>query len=486
MIQHALPQIIQGGMGVGVSNWRLARSVSLAGQMGVVSGTALDVVLARRLQQGDPGGNMLHALRHFPIREVAMRVIDRYFIHGGKADKVPYAGVPMIGASMSKDHIGLLVVANFVEVYLAKERHPGLVGINLLEKIQAPTLAALYGAMLAGVDYVLMGAGIPNRIPGVLDLFAAGADASLRLDVSGAPKEAPVEIHFSPRELMQGEPPLLKRPYFLPIISSATLALTLARKANGRVDGFIIEGSQAGGHNAPPRGGGPLNERGEPVYGLRDEPDLERIRDLGLPFWLAGSYGGPGSLQRALALGAAGIQVGTAFAFCQESGISNEIKAKILQQVKQREVDVFTDPLASPTGFPFKVVRLAETEDLEVGQRMRRRRPCDIGLLRQAYQREDGTLGYRCPSEPIHEFIKKGGEAQDVLGRKCICNGLLATIGLGQCVSHEQVEPGLVTAGDSLAEIVNFLPMGMLHYSAEEVLAMLLHEEPAAEVVVGA
>lgn len=36
------PKIIQGGMGVGVSNWRLANAVSKLGQLGVVSGTALD------------------------------------------------------------------------------------------------------------------------------------------------------------------------------------------------------------------------------------------------------------------------------------------------------------------------------------------------------------------------------------------------------------------------------------------------------------
>ncbi|MGD8321328.1 MAG: hypothetical protein PVJ02_12765, partial [Gemmatimonadota bacterium] len=36
------PVIIQGGMGVGISGWRLARAVSSRGQLGVVSGTALD------------------------------------------------------------------------------------------------------------------------------------------------------------------------------------------------------------------------------------------------------------------------------------------------------------------------------------------------------------------------------------------------------------------------------------------------------------
>ena len=117
------------------------------------------------------------------------------------------------------------------------------------------------------------------------------------------------------------ELPPLKRPFFLPIISSYTLALTLVRKANGRVDGFVVEGPTAGGHNAPPRGRLQLSALGEPVYGERDAVDLAKLRELGLPFWLAGGHGTNEGLQEALAAGAAGIQVGTAFAFCDESGL---------------------------------------------------------------------------------------------------------------------------------------------------------------------
>lgn len=61
-----LPVVIQGGMGVAVSDWRLARAVSLTGQLGVVSGTAVDVLMTRRLQSGDPGGHVRRALAAFP------------------------------------------------------------------------------------------------------------------------------------------------------------------------------------------------------------------------------------------------------------------------------------------------------------------------------------------------------------------------------------------------------------------------------------
>jgi nitronate monooxygenase len=72
-------------MGAGISDWRLARAVSSQGQLGVVSGTALDVILARRLQMGDPGGHMRRGLEHFPVPDVARRMLDDYYVPGGKA-----------------------------------------------------------------------------------------------------------------------------------------------------------------------------------------------------------------------------------------------------------------------------------------------------------------------------------------------------------------------------------------------------------------
>jgi len=48
----------------------------------------------------------------------------------------------------------MTVAGAFVDVCLAKEGHHGVVGINVLEKIQMPTLSTLYGALLADVDYV--------------------------------------------------------------------------------------------------------------------------------------------------------------------------------------------------------------------------------------------------------------------------------------------------------------------------------------------
>jgi NAD(P)H-dependent flavin oxidoreductase YrpB (nitropropane dioxygenase family) len=467
------PKIIQGGMGVAVSGWKLARTVSRLGQLGVVSGTGLAIILARNLQLGDPDGHLRRALHQFPIPAVAARVLAQYFIPGGKSPTAPFKSAPMPTLRPGPALVELTVAANFVEVFLAKEGHGGLVGINFLEKIQLPTLPSLYGAMLANVDYVLMGAGIPRAIPGALDQLAEGEPAQLKIDVIGALPGEEFLSTFDPRAFCAGPPPAVRRPQFLGIVASATLAMTLAKKANGRVDGFVVEGDTAGGHNAPPRGAMQLNAIGEPIYGERDVVDLEKIRALGLPFWLAGSYGRPGRLTDALRLGAAGVQVGTAFAFCNESGLRPELKQQALQMSRAGNARVFTDPVASPTGFPFKVVQMEGTLS-HADQYAARTRICDLGYLRHLYRKPDGTPGYRCPAEPVDDYIKKGGTVADAQGRKCLCNGLVANVGLSQVRSEQEEELALMTAGDDVANVAQFLKPGCNTYSAADVVERLL------------
>lgn len=473
------PIIIQGGMGAAVSSWPLASAVSRAGQLGVVSGTGLDVVLCRRLQLGDPGGHLHRALAEFPFPEMVEPILEQYDIAGGKDPDQPFRTCPMPSATPSQRQQELLVVANFVEVYLAKEGHDGLVGINYLEKIQVPTLPSLFGAMLADVDYVLMGAGIPREIPGILDRLAQGAPVELPLHVVGAGPDDRFTTCFDPHAFTGGRVPWLRRPKFLAIIASAVLGQMLARKASGQVDGFVVEGPTAGGHNAPPRGAMKLNQRGEPVYGDRDQVDLGAIARLGLPFWLAGSYGTAQRLAEALELGATGVQVGTAFAFCDESGLRKDLRQAVLRMVREGRVDVRTDPLASPAGFPFKVLQLEGSMSEDSVCRLRPR-SCDLGFLRQAYKRDDGTLGWRCPAEKTQSYVSKGGEEQATHGRKCVCNGLLANVGLGQVRADGHVEPPLITSGNDVARITEFLPSpDATHYGAADVIAALLSGNPA-------
>ncbi len=465
-----LPEIIQGGMGVGVSGWQLARAVSIAGQLGVVSGTMLDVVIARQLQDGDSNGEIRRALAAYPAQEVAQRFLDRYFVEDGRVAGAAYKPVPMSALPPSTASLEISIVTTFVSIWLAKENHDGLVGLNLLEKSQIPTMPLLYGAMLAGVDYVLMGAGIPRQIPGILDRLAANEPTELRLDVTGATE--PVILKFDPA-VSGCVAPQLTRPQFLAIVSSPVLAENLRRKASGRIDGFVVEYSIAGGHNAPPRGGVKLGETGEPIYGPRDQIEPEKFLAIGLPFWLAGGFGQAGRLREAQELGAVGIQVGTAFALSNESGFDPQLKTKILDSIRREDLRIFTDPAASPTGFPFKVAAVPGTlSDPTLYDD--RKRICDIGVLREPYMKPDGNVGFRCSAEPVENYVAKGGDIARTIGAKCLCNSLGAAIGLSQHRPDGSDEAAIITLGDDVASIRALLPSTTGGYAAREVVERLL------------
>ena len=458
----ALPQIIQGGMGVGVSNWVLAGRVAACGQLGVVSGTAVERVLACRLQAGDPDGAMRRALAAFPDQAVASRILNAWFRPEGLPAPGEYKPVPLFSQTPSRALLELTVCGSFVEVWLAKQQAQdgGAVGINLLEKIRLPTLPTLYGALLAGVDAVLMGAGIPREIPAHITRLSAHEASSLRIPVEGGDT---VESRFDPADLLTVKP-TITRPAFLAVISSDVLAVSLAR--SGGIDGFIVEGPTAGGHNAPPRGGA-ADAKGTPIYGPRDVPDLKRIAALNLPFWLAGGKATHEAFREALATGAHGVQIGTAFAFCEESAMIPEVRAMARSQ--PGGAPVVTDGRASPTGFPFKVVAAAGSE----GGRdpdLRERRTCTLGYLREAYAREDQTVGWRCPSEPVEQWSAKGGDPTAATGRRCVCNGLMATIGHPHANRDGSLELPLITAGDDLVGIDRFGK----RYHADEVIDLVL------------
>ncbi len=480
--KRELPVVIQGGMGVGISNWELARAVAIAGRdfdtpvLGVVSGTGVEVLLVRRLQDGDPGGHMRRALAAFPAPEITNYILNKYFGDISKPPSARYRNAPKLADLLSNNPLrvremnGLSIAANFVEVWLAKEGHDRPIGINHLEKIQLLHLPRLLGAMLAGVDFVLEGAGIPDQVPGVLDRFANLEPAKYKVDVAGSRDK--LEMNLDPTSF--GFDRQLRRPTFLAIIASNVLAKVLAdpRKVSGQVDGFVVEGPTAGGHNAPPRGNLNLTELGEPIYGIKDLVDLDEIAKLKLPFWLAGSYGSPEQLAVARAFGATGIQVGTIFALCKESGMRDDLKRRVHQLVEEGNLKIQTSLLASPTGFPIKVALIGETlsEQKVYDGRIRR---CTIDHLVRPYQTPAGKIGVRCPAEPANAFVQKGGNLRDTEGSMCICNGLAATAGYPQ-LDKLGLEPPVVTLGDDIGCILGIPRRPDGSYSAEAALRYLL------------
>ncbi len=507
-------------MGVYVSNWRLARAVAMEqpGQTaGTVSGTALDVVYVRLLQLGDPGGHIRRALSAFDAQfgvTIGQKTCDHYFIEGGKAPTARFKNAPKhmvrlqngsdilpsraqsaspvapvsVPLSMEADTIELLIATGFAEVWLARQGHDGKVFINFLHKVELPLIYSMYGAMLAGVDGVVVGAGNPDGLPAICSRLAEHATVTNELSVLYRETGETFHINFNPRQVADGKLAQnpLRRPAFLAIVSLENLVQALAQSQSEAPDGFIIEHHTAGGHNAGPQGPLKKDSKGQPIYGPEDEPDLQAIRQAGRPFWLAGGYGSREKLGQALAAGATGIQAGSVFALAEESGMKATYRSAIINELKKETDDskMVLTTLFSPTGFPFKVVQLDGTLAKEAVYAARLR-VCDIGLLQQrglSKPAGDGTrrLFQRCPAAPLDDFLSKRGLPLNAGDRRCLCNGLLACVGLGQAgiQNGEQMEePAIVTLGNHLDGIRRLSRNGQSPYWVRDVVRDILGQD---------
>jgi nitronate monooxygenase len=495
-------KLIQGGMGVYVSNWRMAKAVAMEKPCitaGTVSGTGLDWVYVRLLQLGDPGGHVHRAMAAFDARfgvDIGRNICERYFIAGGKAPTARFKNAPQLAVLglegsnvisqpvqppepvalvMDNNTIELLIATGFAEVWLAKEGHNGNIFINFLKKVELPLVYTMYGAMLASVNGVIVGAGNPDGLPAIRSRLAN--HESVNIDISVLYRE-PGEVFylpFDPHLVADGKLAQypLQRPAFLAIASLENLVISLAHSQSEAPDGFIVEHHTAGGHNAGPQGLIQIEKREQPKYSELDEPDIDAIQRVGLPFWLAGGYGSHEKLLQALDAGATGVQAGSIFALTEESGIKSVYRTAILNEIKKGTDDaaLIQTTMFSPTGFPFKVVQLNDTLANEAVYTARPR-VCDIGLLQQSGLTKpdaDGKrrLFLRCSAAPAAGFIGKRGLLQNTENRRCLCNGLLACVGLGQVNEQSgvpQSEPAIVTLGNHLDGIRRLSHQGQTPY----------------------
>ena len=474
--RRADPMLITGGMGVYISWWKLSRIVSMMGGMGVVSGTGLEFVHPRILQQGDKDGNIRRAFAELARRQPALaphlqKIIDMYYIEGGKAARAPYRTVPIMSLRRIPeldagknsfwepeiDHQVLLIATSFTEVWLAKEGHNGRVGINFLRKVEKQLPWCLYGAMLAGVDYVVVGAGNPGELPGMIRSLSRHEHTSLAMKVFGADANTgSFSVTVRPETLTGTGREALPQPKFLAIVSSFNLAKSLSSNPDTRPYGFVVEGHEAGGHSAPPAKM-QFDAQGNQllVYTDQDNADIPSIASLGLPFWLAGSYAKPEFLKQAITHGAAGVQFGTLAACSGQSGLVPELRTSVLQKISSGMLAV-KNSLISPTGFPFKVAQIEGTLSEKSVYESRKRR-CDLALLQVNYVTSDGKLGFRCPAEPVDAFVAKGGREKNTEGRVCLCNALLSAAGYAQIRPDGYEEPSVVTLGEDLSSVKELL-----------------------------
>jgi nitronate monooxygenase len=144
----------------------------------------------------------------------------------------------------------------------------------------------------------------------------------------------------------------------VPIVSSAKAASLIARhweKKHGRApDGFVVETpASAGGH----LGASTIEQVYDPALSLeRAIPDVVRFvaeeMRADIPVIAAGGIWGRDDVERAFALGASGVQMGTRFACTVEGDASDRFKQAY---VDAKESDVVL--INSPAGLPGRAIK---------------------------------------------------------------------------------------------------------------------------------
>jgi NAD(P)H-dependent flavin oxidoreductase YrpB (nitropropane dioxygenase family) len=455
-----MPRLIQAGMGIHVSSARLANETSRLGALGVVSHVALRHIVVEEVRRGD--AIALALAREFPIPCYADELLA--FAPGGEWHKRP---VPLDVPAPEKSLLPkrLSTIAAFIEVKRAKLGHSGKVGINVMWKCSLTVLPSIYGAMLAGVDALLCGAGIPMELPDIVRKIRAGEDLCYSpLHGTGTPASLAIAADKSSGFLAQ-----FAEPKLMPILSSFPIAKRLldvwTREFGTKPFAFILENHTAGGHNAPPRNKTEYTDADE-LMGYFD-----KVHALGVPIYVAGAFPEGGSHNDFLywrERGAYGLQVGSRFALCDESGMRRELKDEVLAY-NALGGELETAFGISPTGYPFKVLPLpGSAADPSVHEQ--RRRICNKGYLMQAETIErDGAeeLVFRCPAMPSRQYEKLGGDSAEIGPRICLCNSLLSTAGF-----DSEKEAPLITLGISGKRITE-------RHSAREVIEDILGQVEA-------
>jgi len=329
--------IIQGGMGVGVSLHPLAAAVAREGGLGIISSACLDRLVSKR---------------------VGKRV-DTY-------------------------------QATYEEVSLAKNLG-GVAGINIMVALVKDYADSVKGALDAGADAIISGAGLPLSLPAI-------------------------------------QPP--KDTALIPIVSSARALDIICKKwekLGYRPDAVVLEGPLAGGH---------LGFRIDQIDidSNRLENLLPPVKDMArkygdIPVIVAGGIYTHEDIVKFIGLGADGVQMGTRFLATLESSASEEYKQAVIA-AQEQDIVVAHRP-GSPCGLPFRVIK--QSPMFESSLQALRPPKCDKGYVLLKDPEGKFTI---CPAKV------------DNKNYFCICNGLLSSAGY----NRNEEEP-LYTVGTNAARV---------------------------------
>lgn len=280
--------------------------------------------------------------------------------------------------------------ASYAEVSLSKTPQ-GFVGINIMGALARDFNDSVKGALDAGADAIISGAGLPLNLPAI-------------------------------------QPP--KDTALIPIVSSARALDIICKKwekLGYRPDAVVLEGPLAGGH-----------------LGFRiDQVELESnrlenlfplVKDMAMkcgdfPVIVAGGIYTHNDIKRFMEMGADGVQMGTRFLATEESSATEAYKQAVIA-AKEEDIIVAHRP-GSPCGLPFRVIKQSP---MYVSSLQQRRQPkCDKGyvLMKDA----EGKFSI-CPAKENNKDYF------------CICNGLLSSGGY-----NPDKEEALYTVGSNAFRI---------------------------------
>ncbi|MGD9835374.1 MAG: NAD(P)H-dependent flavin oxidoreductase [Piscinibacter sp.] len=282
---RSLLPIVQGGMGVGVSAHKLAGSVAALGGVGTLSSVDLR--------------------RHHPdLMERTQGLASRQGMDADTKAQIDAANLEAIERE--------IVAAR----QLSEGR--GLLAINVMRAV-AEYAASVKRALEAGIDAVVVGAGLPLDLP---DLAADHPDALL-----------------------------------VPILSDARGVQLIVKKWERKKrlpDAIVIEHPRlAGGH----LGAAKIADLNDPRFDFENviPQSREFLKSAGIerdiPLIAAGGIRSFEDIARLQSLGAAAVQLGTPFAVTQEGDASEEFK-RILAGAKDEDMVEFT----SVAGLPARAV----------------------------------------------------------------------------------------------------------------------------------
>jgi nitronate monooxygenase len=289
--------------------------------------------------------------------------------------------------------------AAYEEVSLAKASG-GIAGINIMVALVRDYEDSVRGALDAGADVLISGAGLPLGLPGI-------------------------------------QPP--KDTALIPIVSSARALELICKKwerLGYRPDAVVLEGPLAGGHL-----GFKIDQIDLDANRLENlfPPVKDMAKKYGdIPVIVAGGIYTHEDILKFIGMGADGVQMGTRFLATEESSASAEYKDAV---VRARQEDIIVaDKPGSPCGLPFRVIKQSP---MYVSAEKRLRPPkCDKGYV--LLKDNDGKFT-RCPAKESNENCF------------CICNGLLSSAGY----NRDEEEP-LYTVGTNASRIDRVVPVKSL------------------------